>query len=71
MNMQTTGTVSSSCCYVPTLLERRGGAIWAFAYCPICDKVEKSDDKGRSQEHALDASVAKIRTHMRLAHNIP
>lgn len=55
---------------IPTLLERKGSTIYAFAYCPICDKAEKSSDGGRGQAHALNASVARIRAHMRLEHRV-
>jgi ATP sulfurylase len=68
--MSAIDTASSSHYTIPTLLERKGGAMYAFAYCPICDKVEKSDDEGRGQQHALDTSVAKIRAHLRSVHRI-
>jgi hypothetical protein len=51
-------------------LERKGGTIYAFAYCPVCDKAEKSSDHGRGPERALDSAVAKIRAHLRLEHRI-
>jgi hypothetical protein len=55
---------------IPTLLERNNVVLLAYAYCPVCDKVERSDDQGRGHQHALNASVAKIRAHLRSAHHI-
>ena len=66
--MPTTSIASSSRYKIPTLLERKGGVLSAFAYCPICDKVEKSSGEGGGQPNALDSAVAKIYQHLRLNH---
>jgi hypothetical protein len=68
--MSTADTTWARRVAIPTLVERKVGGFLAIAYCPVCDRAEKSNDEGRGQEHALDASVAKIRAHLRLAHHI-
>lgn len=62
--------ISSSSYPIPTLLEREGVAIVAFAYCPICNRVEKSDDEGCGQRQALESAIAKIQAHLRVAHRL-
>jgi ATP sulfurylase len=68
--MPAANTASSKHYTIPTLLERKGAVIFALAYCPVCDKVEKSNGEGHGQQYALDTSVAKIRAHLRMAHRI-
>jgi hypothetical protein len=68
--MPAANTASSKHSTIPTLLERKGTVIFAFAYCPICDRVEKSNGEGHGQQFALDTAVAKIRAHLRMAHHI-
>jgi len=66
--MQPTGINLSARHFIPTLIERKAEGISAFAYCPICDKVEKSNDDERGELRATDTAIAKIRMHMRLRH---
>ena len=56
--------------FIPTLLERRAEGILVFAYCPICDKVEKSGENESGEQRAKAASIAKIQAHMRSRHRI-
>jgi hypothetical protein len=56
--------------FIPTLLERKSDGVYAFAYCPICDKVEKSSGDEYGEHRVTAASVAKIREHIRLRHSM-
>jgi ATP sulfurylase len=57
--------------FIPTLIERKPGGIQAFAFCPVCDRVEHSHDQENQQERALTEATDKIRRHMRSSHNPP
>ena len=68
--MPRTGVASASRCTIPTLLERKGTVIIAFAFCPVCDKVEESNGEGHGQQHALKMAAAKIHEHLSLVHRV-
>jgi hypothetical protein len=51
---------------ISTLCEKQPDGIHGIAYCPICDKAEKSHDPGKGEKHAIAISIGKVRIHMRL-----
>ncbi len=58
----------SALSFIPTLVEVKGDGAYVFAYCPLCDKEEKSklDHPGQPRDGA--ASIARIRAHIRSQH---
>ena len=65
-----TGMNSSGRHAISILFDRRKDGIYSIAFCPICDKAEESHDQGKGRDHAASASIAKIRSHMRLRHRV-
>jgi hypothetical protein len=57
--------------FIPTLIERMPGGIQVFAFCPVCDQAQHSQDVESHQERALAEAIDKIRRHMRSSHNLP
>jgi len=55
---------------ISTLCEKQRDEIHGIAYCPICDKAEKSHDSGKGEEHAITISIGKVRLHLRLIHRV-
>ena len=53
---------------ISTLCDKQRDGIHGIAYCPICDKAEKSHDLGKGEKHAITISIGKVRIHMRLMH---
>ena len=55
---------------ISTLCDKQRDGIHGIAYCPICDKAEKSHDLGKGEKHAITISIGKVRIHMRLIHRV-
>ena len=55
---------------ISTLLDKKRDGIYNVTFCPICDRAEEAHDQGKGQEHAVTASIVKVRRHMRLEHRI-
>ena len=51
-----------------TSAETQKDGIYGIAYCPICGRKEESHDHGHGEQHAINISVGKVRTHMKLVH---
>jgi hypothetical protein len=60
--------VSSGQTFIPTLLEQKPDGIYVNAFCPLCDKAEKSKVQHPGQTRDEAASVARIRAHIRERH---
>ena len=57
-------TISTSC-------ESDMDGIYGIAYCPICGAQESSQhDHDSDEQHAINESVGRIRTHMTLVHKL-
>ena len=47
--------------------------VYGIAYCPICgdrQESQESHDRDFGEQHAIDVSVDKVRTHMTLVHKL-
>ena len=54
--------------FIPTLLEQKPDGIYINAFCPLCDKAEKSKVERPGQARDDAPSVARIRAHVRERH---
>ena len=55
---------------ISTSSERESDGFLGIAHCPICQAKRESHDHGHGEKYATQLSVGKVKTHMRLAHNI-
>lgn len=55
---------------ISTSADKQKGGIYGVAYCPICQQREESHDHGHGEQWAINISLGKVRTHMRLIHNV-
>jgi hypothetical protein len=53
---------------IPTLVETSKEGLYLVAYCPVCDKSEKSKVEFPGQPREAAASVLKIRAHWNQRH---
>jgi len=53
---------------IPTLLETGKDGLQVVAYCPVCDKSERSKVDYPGQPRSSVASVARIRAHWEKRH---
>lgn len=54
--------------FIPTLLEQKPDGIYINAFCPLCDKAEKSKVERPDLARDDAVSVARIRAHIRERH---
>ena len=59
---------SSAHSFIPTLLEMKSDGLHVSAFCPLCDKEEKSKVEVPGQPREESASVSRIRAHLRQQH---
>ena len=55
---------------IQIVIEQDADGIYAVAYCPICGYGEESHNHGYGAEHAARITNNKIRTHMKLSHQV-
>jgi hypothetical protein len=55
---------------IATSSDTEQDGIYGIAYCPICKQREESHDQGHGEQYAVNISLGKVRTHMRLVHKV-
>jgi hypothetical protein len=56
---------------ISTACESDMDGVYGIAYCPICGEREESQhDHECEEQHAINTSADKIRTHMALVHKL-
>ena len=54
--------------FIPTLLDTKPDGLYVSAFCPLCDKEEKSKVEVPGQPREGSTAVARIRAHLRQQH---